>query len=717
MAVFFEKIGPRLNALAELAASWVPGDLVHVAEMERSMGSLGPVLDSAGIPSETRIEFIQLVGTSRDLLDAGAGTAWIERLGAWLSSREVASRRSAEPEAPEAGPIAAAKPRGYPDDYFSNVIEDKKMLGQLCDEVREHLEIAQFTLVDIEYDSSNSENINKIFRAFHTIKSSGAFLGLKNVEETAHAMEDLLVMVRDGKISVSSELADVVFHGIGILRDLILIIETSDYRSDRMVESFRRIDIYPYIAVIKRIIAEHEVKKIGEILLEEGKLDQRAIGEILAKQESTDKKFGEIAVEEKLVSEEDFASALRKQVAGVHKSSYVKVSNDRLNGLIDIVGELVVNQSMIRQYMLDPESQRETAERTISQLESITTSIKNLVLSMGMVPIAEIFNKLRVVVRNTSSDTGKTVVVEFSGEDTELDRNVIETIYDPMVHIVRNAVDHGVEAPADREAAGKPRVGRIVIAAAHKGNGIEISVSDDGAGIDRNKVAAKAVKLGLATTEQAQSLSDAEAYALLFLPGFSTAEKVTEVSGRGVGLDVVKKNVEQIRGKVDIVSTPGKGSSFVIRIPLTLAIIDGFVTMVDGTKYIFPFSLIDEIIVPDLASVSSLEGGHLMLNIRERFLPIVFAADAFDRRAAMGAKSKRTAADLDGKLVIVLGYERKVYGIAVDSIIGKQEIVIKSLNEALSRMKVFSGGTIFGDGSIGFVVDVEEFILYAREER
>jgi two-component system, chemotaxis family, sensor kinase CheA len=334
---------------------------------------------------------------------------------------------------------------------------------------------------------------------------------------------------------------------------------------------------------------------------------------------------------------------------------------------------------------------------------------------MGMVPISEIFNKLRVVVRNTSSETGKTVVMDFSGEDTELDRNVIESVYDPLAHIVRNAVDHGIESPSAREAAGKPRVGRILVSAEHKGNGIEISVTDDGKGIDRDKVLAKAVKMGLAAQDQAQALSEKEAHAFLFLPGFSTAEKVTEVSGRGVGLDVVKKNVEAIHGKVEIASERGRGTTFVIRILLTLAIIDGCVSVVDGTKYIFPFNLIDEIIVPDPAAVSALEDGHLMLSNRGHYIPVIFASDVFDRRGAAGTGGRRKADDLPGKLAIMLGCERKSYGIAVDTIVGKQEIVIKSLNEALHRMKVFSGGTIFGDGSIGFVVDVEEFILHARE--
>jgi two-component system chemotaxis sensor kinase CheA len=715
-----------LKQLAGSIGGWTSGDLLAYTAIEAQCRDMAAHPELPNLDSSIQKALKALASSVRDLLSAKAEAAWLERARGLISSAGIempeAGRDagpSAAPSAPDGtGGVPAPREAGalYEPGYFANIIEDRKMLGQLCDEVHEHLETAQFTLVDLEYDSSNPENINKIFRAFHTIKSSAAFLGLKNIEETAHSMEDLLVMLRDGKIQVSAELIDVVFYGIGLLKDLILIIETSDYSIPSMIDSFNRVDNRPYIAIIRKILENHSAKRIGEILQESGTLDSQTVAAILAKQQDTKKKFGEIAIEEHLVSEEDFRAALHKQNSGAHKASYVRVSNERLNGLIDIVGELVVNQSMLRQYLTNPDSARETAERTVSQLESITTSIKNLVLSMGMVPIAEIFNKLRVVIRNTAAETGKTVNVEFFGDDTELDRNVIESIYDPLVHIVRNAVDHGLESPEGRDAAGKPRLGKIQIAAEHKGNGIEISVSDDGRGIDRERIIEKGIAQGLITEEQSRAMSDKDVQFLLFLPGFSTAERVTEVSGRGVGLDVVKKNIEQIHGKVEIVSEPGKGSSFVIRIPLTLAIIDGFVTEVDGTKYIFPFNLIEEIIVPASSDLTRLDNGRTMLLNRGNYIPIVFAREVFDRQASGGGAVKLAEQSLDSMLIIVISYEHRRYGIAVNSVVGKQEIVIKSLNEALYRMKVFSGGTIFGDGSIGFVVDVEEFIECAREE-
>ncbi len=595
----------------------------------------------------------------------------------------------------------------YEDNYFSEIAEDKDILMQFCDESKEHLDNSQFSLIDLEYDTSNQELINLVFRAFHTIKGSSAFLGLKIIEELAHEMENLLVEIRDKKLHISDKLIDVIFFGIGILRDLIQVIELSNYDKNEMIEGFRQINIFKYILVIHKILDEYKVKKIGDILVDDGKIDKALINQILKKQKETDKKFGEIAIEENLIKQEDIQDALSRQKTMKKKINYVKVSNDRLNALVDIVGELVVNQSMIKDILTNKNKSESNLDETLTQLEAITTNIKNLVLSMGMVPISDIFNKLRVVIRNLSKEENKLVIVKIDGETTELDRNIIEAIYDPLVHIVRNAVDHGIEDTNKRKELGKKTTGTINISAEHKGNGIDIIVQDDGGGINKDSILAKALEKDLISEDQSHHLTDNEIYNLMFEPGFSTAEKVTEVSGRGVGLDVVKKNIEEIKGRIEISSELGKGSSFIIKLPLTLAIIDGFVTVVSGTKYIFPFNLINEIIVPDKNNLSVMDNGQVMLFNREKYIPVLKANEIFD----LVIEEK----DINQHLIIVIQYENKKYGIAVDNIIGKQEIVIKNLGNALKNLAYFSGGTIFGDGSIGFVIDVEEFIKEAKE--
>ncbi|OHD60013.1 MAG: hypothetical protein A2014_03255 [Spirochaetes bacterium GWF1_49_6] len=603
--------------------------------------------------------------------------------------------------------------------YFSGIVDDKKMLSQLADEIKEHLDVAQFTLVELEYDETNHENINKVFRAFHTIKGSSAFLGLKNFEEIGHQMENLLVLIRDGKIRITRDLIDVIFYGIDLLRNLVSIMETLNFDIVKMRESFLKVDIFSYIDLIRRILSQYQTKKIGEILAEEGKLTKDEILSILQKQAESDDKFGTIAVREKMVSAEDVKDAIRKQSSITKKVSYVKVSNERLNTLIDIVGELVINQSMLRQ-VIDSErkvTRRDAAsddsgigvEKIISQLEGITTNIKNIVLSMGMVPITEVFNKLRVVIRNTSNELHKTVIVDIHGEDTELDRNVVEAIYDPLVHMVRNSVDHGIESPEERTKRGKDKVGRISVSAEHRGNGIQIIIEDDGAGIDKDIIIRKGIERGLITEEHSREMTDKEIYNLLFLPGFSTAKKVTEVSGRGVGLDVVRKNIDEIHGKVEITSELGKYTRFIIRLPLTLAIIEGFVIQIAENNYVLPFNSVDEILVPQADQVKEMGDGSKMLYNRGNYIPLIFSTAIFSREY----EKKDANAQI---LAVIISHENKNYGILVDRIIGKQEIVIKNLGESLSHMSIFSGGTIFGDGAIGFVVDIEGFLDAAKNK-
>jgi two-component system chemotaxis sensor kinase CheA len=713
----------RVLALQTKVLSWVPGDLMGLPEVKDAFAQVVGAPGVKALPKALVQALKRLGERVLDLVDEGSREPWLAEFRAldWPdaplpdeggSEAVPTSPEESDADAPQTGPgESGAGGSPYPEGYFAQVIADPHLLSQLCDEVREHLDAAQFSLVDLERDPSNAETVNRVFRAFHTLKSSAAFLGLKNIEEVAHVLEDLLVLVREGKLAMGSQLTDVIFQGIGQLRDLAQVIETCQFEVGAMVEVFEHIDIYPFIGAIHLILDGYQHRKLGEILLEAGLLTSEAVEQILEVQKATGAKFGEIAVEQHNVEARHVAAAIQKQSQPNRRTTYVKVLNDRLNALVDMVGELVVNQSMVRVHVSNPEANRDAAERAVAQLETVTTAIKNLVLSMGMVSVAEVFNKLRVVIRNTATETGKLVNPVFRGEDTELDRNIIETIYDPLVHLVRNAIDHGLESPDDRVAAGKPRMGSLEVAAEHKGGTIEITIQDDGAGISRERVVAKAVARGLVAEAQVSSLKEKEVYDLLFLPGFSTRDVATEISGRGVGLDVVRQNIDQVHGRVEIDSTLGRGTRFTIRIPLTLAIIDGFVTQVDDTKYVFPFNVIEEILVAQDCDLKSLDDGSHLVYSRGQHLPVLLAGTLFGHK-----DYAQRARVLDGKLILLIGYANSRYGVAVDAIVGKQEIVIKNLTEALAGVKVFSGGTIFGDGDIGFVVNVEEFIAAARKD-
>ena len=619
-----------------------------------------------------------------------------------IKNNEDANNGAADTEAVE----QVEEKKGYSVEDFDHLVDDSKLLQQFYTEANEHLDSAQFVLLELEHDATNAELINTVFRNFHTIKGSSSFLGIKNIEDLSHALEDIFAVIRDGKMILSRELVDVIFYGIELLRNILDIMQSCEFKPDEMKKTFVNINISGYIELIKKILKEYQYKKIGEILHEEGKLTQVELEKVLQKQKETDKKFGQIVTEEKLIDQDDLLHALQKQQklkAKIKKVGFVKVSNEKLNSLIDYVGELVINQSMLKQEIEKNRTSINISERTLSQMEMITKSIKDLVLSMGMIPIEEIFNKLRVVARNTAQELHKTIFLEVHGQETELDRNVIETIYDPLMHIIRNAIDHGIETPQERIAAGKDSVGKIVLTAEHKGSGIEITVTDDGSGIDSKKVLEKAIALQLVKKEDVQKLTEKDIFNFLFLPGFSTSSQVTAVSGRGVGLDVVKKGLEQIHGRVEIQSEPGKFTKFVIKLPLTLAIIEGFVTIVGVNKYIFPFNAIEEIVVFEKSNLQKSDNSNeAILYHRDMHIPVIFAGDVF--------KETTCKKDNDRLLSLIFSFDQFKYCVVVDAIIGKQEIVVKSFGTMFKDYPYFSGGTIFGDGSIGFVVDLQGFI-------
>lgn len=723
----YEKVLKQSHLLKQSIEEYESGDLMQIAEIQESLNQLIFLLEKTdGL--KKLAQFIQI------LLDFSlflSKDQYEERVkGLFLLSSEIlillfSYKKEPKEAAQEINKIIKDIKKlkkeeekslntktasfSYPKDYFDSIVQDSKMLSQMVEEMRNLLDMAQYTLVELEHDDTHVENINKVFRSFHTIKGSSSFLGLKNIEEVSHEMESLLVLVRDKKLRISKDLIDVIFFGIELLRTLASAMEINQYDTVKIIASFKNIEIFYYVSLVKKILSEYEFRKIGEILEEEGKLNPYEVKEILKQQNQTQKKFGEIAVEEKMVTEADITDAVKKQILSAKKTSYVRVSNQRLNSLIDMVGELVINQSMLKEVIYDTEESSSRRERIISQLETITTDIKNLVLSMGMVPIAEIFNKLRVVVRNTAKDLNKGVVLEIKGEDTELDRNVMESIYDPLVHIVRNAIDHGLESPDKREENQKDRVGKVQVFAEHKGDGIEILVSDDGQGINKNKVLEKALKLELTTPEEAEKLTEKEIYNFLLMPGFSTASKVTEVSGRGVGLDVVKKNIDEINGRIEILSKQGEYTRFIIKLPLTLAIIEGFVTEVGENRYVFPFNTVEEVIVPKKEQINQTEDGSMMFFHREQHIPIVFSGEIF--------KEVKCQKDLDKLVVLIISYDGKQYGIVVDRVIGKQETVIKNLSEMFAKVHFFSGGTIFGNGDIGFVVDMEGFLEEIKKNK
>ena len=445
-------------------------------------------------------------------------------------------------------------------------------------------------------------------------------------------------------------------------------------------------------------------KRLGEILVASGKLDYEQIDAAIKNQEEKrETKLGEFLVKSKIGAPEKVALALREQKqsegGGRHgqiAAQTVKVETLKLDGLIDLVGELVIAQSLITSNDAISSLKEQKISKDLAHVSRITSELQRNAMSLRMVQINQTFQKMNRLVRDLAHKFDKDVKFETIGNDTEIDRNMVESIYDPLVHLMRNALDHGLETPAQRRAAGKPPQGVVRLKAYHQGGNVVIELSDDGRGLDREKVLQKALEQGLISPGEA--LSEAAVHALVFSPGFSTAEKVSEVSGRGVGMDVVKKSIEKLRGKVDFTSVHGRGSTMTIRLPLTLAIIDGMIVRVGEHRYILPTISILESFRPLQADYFTVKNQGEMIRVPERLVPLMRLDRIVGARGALS--------NPDEALVVVVENEGEPRCLLVDEVLGKQEVVIKSLGERLKYVRALAGGTILGDGRVGLILDV-----------
>ena len=356
----------------------------------------------------------------------------------------------------------------------------------------------------------------------------------------------------------------------------------------------------------------------------------------------------------------------------------------------------MIAMSMLRQSQVILTAKDQKLERNLGQLAQITSGLQTTAMSMRMVPIKSTFQKMVRLIRDLSKNAGKQVQLEMTGEDTEIDRNVVDELYEPLVHMIRNSVDHGIEPPEERKKAGKNRKGKIHLRAYHQGGHIIVEIADDGRGLDKDRIIEKAKAGGMITEES--ELTDSEIYNLIFQPGFSTAKKVTDVSGRGVGMDVVKKAMEKLRGRVEINTRLGEGSTFVISLPLTLAIIEGMLVRVGAERYIIPVFSVLESFRPTKEQYSTVEGKGEMILSRNRLIPMVRLDRTF--------KVKGDSADPWESLVVIVEHEGRQMGLLLDELLGKEEVVIKSMGAAMQNINGIAGGAIMGDGRVGLILDM-----------
>lgn len=640
------------------------------------------------------------------------------------------------------------------------------------EECEEKLQILENGLILLEKESSNHRLLNNISRAAHTLKGSSSVFGHKRMVHLTHSMETILDMLRKNTLQVNTYIIDVLLESLDKLKIL---------RSEIISQQESEIDINPVIEKLKNIIEgkvevekkeekieiEEKVKKIEKIKNKEEKyktanynitvifskdslssvrafqvinsltrfgniittipsLKEIEDGKVKAKVEISFESQLEKEKIEKIISEigdiekidiikieerkEKLTYAPKKEI-----SKSVRIDVERLDNLMNLVGELIVDSSHLREVsnIFEDKFEEEKIVKeliiSVEHLNRITEDLQSEVMKSRLLPISTVFNKFPRMVRDLSLKAKKEINFQIFGEETELDRSIIEEISDPLIHVIRNAIDHGIEAPDIREKLGKPKEGNIKLSARHEEMHVVITIEDDGAGISTEFIKEKAIKKGIISAESADKLNEKEIIELIFKPGFSTKDEATTISGRGIGMDIVKANIEKLQGSVLLETKEGEGSKFIIKLPLTLAIIRALLVSHNKEIYAIPISQVLETLRIRTQNIQTVRKKDTIL-FRGEVLPIIKIEDALNLRLRSNSSKKFL------RIVVVKWYERKI-GLVVDSLIGDQEIVIKSLGNYVGEIPGISGATILGDGKVALILDIPNLVKKVVEEQ
>lgn len=574
--------------------------------------------------------------------------------------------------------------------------DDRDLIVGFISESYEHLQNIEQGVLVLEENPTDAPTLNSIFRAFHTFKGGAGCVNLIPIKDLAHELESLLDAARQHKLEITTDMINVILEGGDTLGQFVS--QISDRLSGKHLEIPIQIPTLQLIARTRNLLdGGHDNPPAFETVV------QATSSENVAKFEESASVAQTAAAPVKETTKNPGKSAVQSQNPPAANSGFVKVDTIKLDALIDLVGELVISESMVAQ---DPELRNHPSRnlaRNLGQLRRITSELQRTAMSLRMVPIRATFQKMTRLVRDLSAKQNKQVQLFLSGEDTELDRNIVEELSDPLVHMIRNAADHGVEKPEDRLAKGKPAMGTINLRAFHKGGNIVIQIEDDGNGLNKDRILAKARERGLLKPNE--TLPEKDIYDLIFAPGFSTAEVVSDISGRGVGMDVVRQNIEKLRGKVEIDTIPGQGTTFTIYLPLTLAIIDGMIVSIGGERYIIPTLSVRESFRPKADMISSIHERGEMVNVRGRLSPLL--------RLYQYLEQAPKVTDPAEAIIVVVESGQQTRCLMVDELIGKQEVVIKSLGGALKRNNALAGGAVLGDGRVGLILNVDALVRLA----
>jgi two-component system chemotaxis sensor kinase CheA len=601
-----------------------------------------------------------------------------------------------------------------------DLTQDQELLREFYAESMELLQGIEQGVLVLEENPDDKGTINSIFRAFHTFKGSAGFLHLAALGELAHELETLLDAVRRSELRINREIIDSVLAGADALNQFMGEIgKQLDGREAATpilvptrhvlvrVRAALRGEVAPVPVVKPPAAAAQAPASAADAPLVEVAPAKDVVPSVAVVAQSNRATPPAVPGAASAAAASEPAKSQRDGGSTATGGGFVKLDTEKLDSLVNLVGELVIAQSMVVQ---NPDVQGISSlqlSRSLRQLSRVTSELQRNAMSLRMVPIRGLFQKMSRLVRDLGVLQDKHVQLVLDGEETELDRNIVEKMSDPLIHMIRNSVDHGLEQEADRVARGKTVTGTVRLSAAHQRGGIVITIADDGRGLNSQRILAKAVERGLVKPDA--ELSESEIHSLIFLPGFSTADSITELSGRGVGMDVVRDHIESLRGKIEIESRSGQGTTFTIVLPLTLAIIDGLLVRVGDDRYIIPTLSVCESFRPQAKMISTVHERGEMVSVRGRQMPLLRLGNY------LGVRSH--CATIEEGIVVIVESGNASRALLVDQLMGKQEVVIKSLGRAFQNQNLVSGAAVLGDGWVGLILDVDTLVKLPVDNR
>jgi two-component system chemotaxis sensor kinase CheA len=588
---------------------------------------------------------------------------------------------------------------------------DPQMLNEFVTDSIENIEESEVALLALESNLSDDNAIDTIFRAFHTIKGSSSYLGFNYLSDMTHHAESLLSKIKDGLIKITPRYADLMLNTIDLIKKMIGKIQKGIQSPPPEYDETLALLINACDGGAEAPVFFAEKRSVNDIY--ESAPIQDAVNisveSAFTPCDKTNDDGRPVSIIKNSVEVDVISDLIRpgaKHNAVQEPDSTIRVKTDKVDRLIDTVGELVILNSMIFQDPLLKTSKNYELYKKITQAVKMVRELQDISMSMRMIQFKGTFQKMTRLVRDIAKKSDKTVDFITSGSETEVDRNLVDIIDGALVHLLRNAIDHGIERAEERELIGKPAKGTVKLSAFHEGGNVVVEIIDDGAGLNREKIIAKALAKGIIKTSA--GLGEDDIFSLIFYPGFSTADTLTDISGRGVGMDVVKTSIEKLKGRIEISSNKGRGSKFTLRMPLTLALTEGMLVRVGGHKFIIPILNIQLTFQAEASKINKFEARQEMIDFQGKTLPIFKLGDIFNVSEAV--------TDISKGMVIVVNDGKSSSGLLVDEIIGQQQIVAKSLDGEIKNVAGISGGTILSNGRVGLIIDVMEALRLARNK-